>query len=65
MNDKKKIRLRVLNTIIAVSFVLSIVFAFIDIDISIMLLMLSFMIGLIGLPYFWTKMSYLKRNRPR
>jgi purine-cytosine permease-like protein len=66
MNDKKKIRLRVINTMVAISFVFAIVFTFIDIDISFLLLMFSFITALlsIGLKYFWTKMKYLKRNRP-
>lgn len=64
MKTKKKIRLKILNIIIALTFILSMIFAFIDTEISNILLIISFftMIVNLMLKLFWFKIKSIKKE---
>lgn len=64
MKSRKKIRMKTLNIIIALTFVLSMVFAFIDTEISNILLIISFFTMVINLilNLFWVKIKSIKKK---
>lgn len=64
MNAKKKLRLKVLNGIVAVSFLLAVFSTFIDVRASYLLLLTSCVVAVfsIFLRKFWSQVKQLKQN---
>lgn len=64
MNSKKRLRLNVLNSIVAVTFLVAIVFTFIDVKASYLLLATSFVMAVFSyfMRIFWSQVKQLKRN---
>lgn len=64
MNSKKRLRLNVLNAIIAATFTLAVVSTFIDYKISYLLLATSFVIAVFSyfMRLFWSQVKQLKQK---
>lgn len=64
MNSKKRLRLNVLNSIVAITFIVAIVFTFIDVKALYLLLATSFVMAVFSyfMRIFWSQVKQLKKN---
>ena len=64
MNSKKKLRLNVLNAIIATTFILAMFSSFIDVKASYLLLTISFVMAVFSyfMRIFWSQVKQLKQE---
>lgn len=64
MNNKKKLRLNVLSAITASTFVMAIIYTFIDDKISYILLAISFVVAVFSyfMRIFWSQVKQLKQK---
>lgn len=64
MNSKKTLRLKVLNSIVAITFVVAIIFTFIDVKASYLLLATSFVMAVFSyfMRIFWSQIKQLKQK---